>query len=100
MAMALVNKTTAPLEAQYTAALGPPARPQPDAVLMIEPPPAAAMMGITWRDIRKIDFTLAAITRSQSSSLSSTTEARRIMPALLNRMWMVPKSWTARSTTR
>ena len=36
MAMALVSNTTAPLEAQYTAALGPPARPQPDAVLMID----------------------------------------------------------------
>ena len=56
-----------------------------------------AMMGMTWRDIRKMDFTFTAITRSQSASLSSTTEARRMIPALLNRMWIAPKSRTARS---
>src|SRR6185503_17932616 len=98
--MALVNRTTAPLEAQYTAALGPPARPQPEAVLMMEPPPDDAITGMTWRDIRKMAFTLTAITRSQSVSLSSITEARRMMPALLNRMWMPPNSRTARSVMR
>ena len=54
--MALVSSTTAPLEAQYTAALGPPARPQPDAVLMMEPPPAAAMMGMTSAGHQKNGF--------------------------------------------
>ena len=34
----------------------------------------------------KIDFTFTAITRSQSSSLSSGTEARRMTPALLKRI--------------
>ena len=33
---------------------------------MIEPPSALAMMGIISRDIRKMDFTLTAITASQS----------------------------------
>ena len=67
---------------------------------MMEPPPPDAMIGMTWRDIRNMDFTFTAMTRSQSVSLSSTTEARRIMPALLNRIWMPPNSRTARSMMR
>src|SRR5947209_5478802 len=39
-AMARVNWTTAPLEAQYAAARTPPASPQPDPMLMMLPPPA------------------------------------------------------------
>ena len=58
------------------------------------------MIGITCRDIRKIDFTFTAITRSQSSSLSSTTEARRMIPALLKSTSIAPSSRTVRSTTR
>src|SRR5581483_8003966 len=48
------------------------ANPQPEAVLMIEPPPDFAIIGIACFDIRKIDLTLTAITLSQSASLRST----------------------------
>src|SRR6266852_5409988 len=99
-AIAFVSSTTAPFDAQYTAAFAPPVRPHPEAVLMIEPPPAFCMCGITSRDSKKIDFTLTVITRSQSSSLRSRTVARRMMPALLNRMSILPNSRSVRSTTR
>src|SRR6266849_6268655 len=99
-AIAFVSSTTAPFDAQYTAAFAPPVSPHPEAVLMIEPPPAFCMCGITSRDSKKIDFTLTVITRSQSSSLRSRTVARRMMPALLNRMSILPNSRSVRSTTR
>src|SRR5436309_12926081 len=83
-AIAFVSSTTAPLDAQYTAAFGPALKPHPEAMLMIEPPPALVMIGITLRDIRNMDFTFTSITRSQSSSLISVTVARRIIAALLN----------------
>src|SRR5437879_12383323 len=83
-AIAFVSSTTAPLDAQYTAAFGPALKPHPEAMLMIEPPPALVMMGITARDIRNMDFTFTSITRSQSSSLSSLHVPRRQLPAVLH----------------
>jgi len=41
---------------QYTVP-APPVSPQPEAVLMIDPPPAFCMWEITSRESRKIDFT-------------------------------------------
>src|SRR5262249_23670690 len=55
---------------------------------------------MAWRAIRKIDFTFTSITRSQSSSFSSKTEARRMIPALLKRMLTPAKRSRARSTMR
>src|SRR5438874_11193236 len=89
-AIAFVSSTTAPLDAQYTAAFGPALKPHPEATLMIEPPPALATIGITLRDIRNMAFPLTSITRSQSSSLSPVTDARRITPALLNNTELAP----------
>ena len=54
--------TTAPLEAQYEMALAPPTSPQPEAVLMITPPPAWAMAGMAYLLSKKTDLTLTAIT--------------------------------------
>src|SRR5437868_15178282 len=69
-------------------------------MLIIEPLPDFSMCGITSRHIRYIDRRLTRIVRSQSSSVSSSTVARRIIPALLKRMSMRPNSRILRSTTR
>src|SRR4029077_15109694 len=67
---------------------------------MMEPPPERAISGIANFERRNIDFTFTSITRIQSSSLSSTTLARRMIPALLKRVCKAPKSRMIRSTAR
>ncbi len=92
--------TTAPFEAQYERAWPPPLRPQPDPVLMIEPPPAASMIGTTCLHIRKIERTFTPNTRSHSSTVVSTAVVRRMMPALLKTTFTPPSSWREVATTR
>src|ERR1700726_1586117 len=67
---------------------------------MKEPPPERIISGIGKVERRNIDFTFTSITRIQSSSLSSTTLARRMIPALLKRVCKAPKSRMIRSTAR
>ena len=50
--------------------------------------------------IKNMALTFTFMTRSQSSSLRSRTEARRMMPALLKRMCTAPKACSAAATTR
>ncbi len=100
MAMARVIFTAAPFEAQYDTASAPPTNPQPEPVLMITPPPAFSITGMAYLLIKKIDLTLTAITRSHSSSVVSNTVARRIIPALLNRMSSPSNSSTVSRTAR
>src|SRR5512144_781205 len=96
--MARVMLVTAPLEAQYETALPPPLRPQPELVLIIAPPPAFSKSGLAYLLITKIDLTLTAMTLSHSASAVWRTSARRMIPALLNRICSPPNAATVFST--
>ena len=68
----------------------PPWKESIEAMLMILPRPCAIM----WRPAacakKNADLRLVSITASQSSSLKSTESLRRMIPALLTRMSILP----------
>ena len=67
---------------------------------MIEPPPVSIMRGIAALLANTIVLRLTVITRSQSSSLTSTTVPRCEMPTLLSRISRRPYWSIAASTMR
>src|SRR3954454_10724148 len=91
---------TAALLALYTTLDGSPSSPDTDAVDTMAPPPLAAITGTACLAPRKTERTLTAITSSQSSSGSVTAVPGRMVPALLNKPWRVPKASTAVATMR
>src|SRR5262249_16089871 len=91
MAVALVRRRTAPLEAWYCGLeLSVPTRPSWDEMLTMEPPPARRMAGMTARVPRKTPVELTAMIRSQSARVVSTIRYPPPMPALLTRTSSFP----------
>src|SRR5712691_5970905 len=84
IAVTLVNKRTAPLDAIYAG--GPMAtRPEIDEMFTIEPPPARRMAGMACFVPKNTPLAFTAMMRSQSSSLVSSIPLRITMPALFTR---------------
>ena len=71
-----------------------------DDMLMMEPPPLSIIFGMAYLLHRTMLLTLTAMTKSQSSSLTSSTEPRREMPTLLSSTSRRPHRSTAASTIR
>ena len=75
IAVHLASRWTAALEALYAADHACPTSPAPDDMLMIDPPPARLMWGITSLVPRNVPLPFTAITWSQSSTVVSSTLA-------------------------
>src|SRR5215470_7981832 len=99
MAVALVRRRTAPLEAWYCGLeLSVPTRPSWDEMLTMEPPPARRMAGIAARVPRKTPVELTAMIRSQSARVVSSIRLPPPMPALLTRTSSFPYTRSASVT--
>src|SRR5215468_4241334 len=99
MAVALVRRRTAPLEAWYCGLeLSVPTRPSCDEMLTMEPPPAQRMAGIAARVPRKTPVELTAMIRSQSARVVSAIRLPPPMPALLTRTSSFPYKRSASVT--
>src|SRR5215469_11407520 len=99
MAVALVRRRTAPLEAWYCGLeLSVPTRPSWDEMLTMEPPPARRMAGMTARVPRKTPVELTAMIRSQSARVVSSIRLPPPMPALLTRTSSFPYKRSASVT--
>src|SRR5262249_4652574 len=99
MAVALVRRRPAPLEAWYCGLeLSVPTRPSWDEMLTMEPPPARRMTGITARVPRKTPVEFTAMIRSQSPRVVSSIRLPPPMPALLTRTSSFPYKRSASAT--
>ena len=86
IAVAFVRRRTAPLEAWYCGLLlSVPTSPSWDEMLMIDPPPARRMAGMTALVPRNTPLALTSIMRSQSSTVVSSMRPPPPMPALFTR---------------
>ena len=75
-----------------------PVMPAPDEMLMMEPPPAFRISGMTVFAPRNVPLTLMSITSSQISSVVSSKPCVLKIAALLTRMSTLPKRSTAALT--
>src|SRR5437879_6529907 len=92
MAVTLVSRRTAPLEAGYIGlVMSVPTRPSCDEMLTIEPPPARRMAGMATLLPRNTPVALTSITRCHASSEVSSTRPAALMPALLTSTFSLPK---------
>src|SRR5215468_2430069 len=99
MAVALVSRRTAPLEAWYCGLLlSTPTRPSWDEMLMMDPPPARRIAGMAVLLPRKTPVALISMTRCHSSTGVSSTLPWPLTPALLTRMCNAPK-WSSAVAT-
>src|SRR5262249_31717707 len=86
MAVVLVRRRTAPLEAWYCGLeLSVPTRPSWDEMLTMDPPRARRMAGMTARVPRKTPVALMAMVRSHSARVVSSMRLPPPIPALLDR---------------
>src|SRR2546430_5497377 len=96
LASAFVSPMTPAFAAEYGTSVGFPSFPAIEAMLMMRPPPAASITRTAARETRNTLVRSPAMTRCQSSSLSSQVgTVRPVMPALLTTM----SSRCQRSTT-
>src|SRR5262252_5877611 len=99
VAVILVNKRTAPLEAIYAG--GPIAtRPEIDEMFTIEPPPARRMAGMACFVPKNTPFAFTAMMRSQSASVVSSIPLRSTMPALSLQRDLTRCRWHSPSSVR
>ena len=78
-----VSRTTPPLAAQYAARVCPPRVPAVDAMLTMQPEPAAIMAGRNVLHVRNVPLRLTSTSRSQSFSASSVMRCSKNTPATL-----------------
>src|SRR2546422_8881626 len=84
LASAFVSPMTPAFAAEYGTSVGSPSFPAIEAMLMMRPPPAASITRTAARETRNTLVRSPAMTRCQSSSLSSQVgTVRPVMPALL-----------------
>src|SRR5207342_1540950 len=93
------SRFTAPFDALYQVSPGRGLIPAVEPILMITPDFLARISGTTAWANRKIDFTLTARSRSNSSSSTSSIGRRTwLIPALFTRMSIAPKASTVAFT--
>src|SRR5215475_9662629 len=101
-ASVLVSPPTPAFEAQYAARPKSVSNAITEAVLTMRARPfslaRALSAGMASRQSRNMPRTFTAFTRSQNSSVISSTKARPLTPALLNRMSMAPNFSSAAAT--
>src|SRR5438093_1730143 len=99
-AMVRVRFTTPPFDAAYAGDMEPPTRPKMEAILVTDPPAAAASWGSAAREARYVPLRFTWRTRSHSSGSGVASRRAALTPAELTRVVMRPNRPSAVSTIR